>query len=759
MEPLTKNEQSNFSILEGIASLIIIASYFLPCYVIRFLHSVIALTPMDIIKDKDEIVWYILFALPILNICVKFFFRSAWLSWLSLAALIAPLQYINDGGGTEAGYGVVLAAFGGIIMVVSLLITGFMDIKRPRMMLRISLFFLIITSTIWSISIGFKLPETAIIATPLLIITLFFTLVALIKIPFCKEESANPTLQNILSTRNLVYAALLPILLLLIFSIKSCFSGTKSNDANDLAYIAVQFERNDNWSIVDGEGEILVNKEYSPKDRISFITPEGTYWVKSGNDSKIRFYSIDSPRKPISPNEYTSATGFFNGYAFACDGKNPIQCIDTDGEVVNTLSKDIQEIALPKKATNRIRYKGKNGLYGYVNEQGEIVIEAQYSDAEHFGDGAALVRKSDNKDYLYIIDEQGKETGKIDLDKYRPTGYSPAYSEGLLAVTDNGYDLLYLNKEGEVALNFKNKNYYITAYSNFAGGYAVVTDEYNRATGVIDKEGEVVVRIGKYSQIINMGNGAFAVADGNWKTGIVDANDNTMLNLEYDNLGAIVGGNYVMQKGNYWYFITPDGKRIEGINAHNIERSNPASIEYNDITKIAKDLVSRIGKKGYTSIIGKTKVKDIANAYKLDAASQNRYVRYLDLPSFKADTYDVTHAVNFSNRILKEKTHEETANDGWFSYKKTVSDGWEWNDEAELENIYIRLTELSYQINIEDLIAEIGKQLEKKGFKLVCDGPYYEAKNGDKYAGVSINGGTREIEITFYPYREFSEEF
>lgn len=91
MEPLTKNEQSNFSILEGIASLIIIASYFLPCYVIRFLHSVITLTPMDIIKDKDEFVWYILFALPILNICVKFFFRSTWLSWLSMTALIVPL--------------------------------------------------------------------------------------------------------------------------------------------------------------------------------------------------------------------------------------------------------------------------------------------------------------------------------------------------------------------------------------------------------------------------------------------------------------------------------------------------------------------------------------------------------------------------------------------------------------------------------------------------------------------------------------------
>ena len=52
----------------------------------------------------------------------------------------------------------------------------------------------------------------------------------------------------------------------------------------------------------------------------------------------------------------------------------------------------------------------------------------------------------------------------------------------------------------------------------------------------------------------------------------------------------------------------------------------------------------------------------------------------------------------------------------------------------------------------------MGKKLEDKGFKVVADGPYYEIKNGDKYAGVDINVEDGKVQVHFYPYKEFSED-
>ena len=743
-----------FRISEGIASLIIISSYFLPCYIVRILGQTEFFTPLELIKKSDGTINYIslvLLALPVINVIVKFFSRSAWLSWLSLAALIIPLAALDDSG-VEVAFGIIPAVFGGITMIVSLLISWFMNIKRPRLMLRISLFCLLVSLTILVIFLNLNTSSTVVIismiAANLFSVALFSTIVALIRIPFCKEEKYSK-LNDILSTRNLIFVATLPILLILI----SCFGGTRTKGADRLEYIAVQFEKGDNWSIVNGNGKVIVKEEYNSKDQISPITPEGIYWVKSFVDEKIRFYSIKSPRKPISAGEYTNATVFFNNYSFVCDGKNPIQCIDTKGRVKNTLSKEIHQIYVPEQAGNRILYKGKNGLFGYLNNNGDIVIKAQYPYAEHFGDNVALVKRN-NGDIMYIIDENGKELGKIDVSRYCLVSQPATYSDGLLATKENNYKLTYLNKEGKVAF-VPNKNYQKSHFSNFVGGYAIISDEHKRGVGVIDRDGETIIRLGKYHNIANMGNGTFAVTNEERKIGIVDTDDNIMIDCLYDDLqSCTIGGNYIMEKNRYWYFVSPDGKRINNVEVYKVETRNPTSVIYHNLEKIAKDLVSQISTKGYAPIIGKKNVIEIAKSYKLQAEKQNRKVRYLDLPKFKADIYDVAPYVNFSNRIVMEKTHIETVDDGWFSYEQTVSDGWEWNDEAILSNIYIELSGLSYEINIIELMKEVGKQLENKGFKPIMDFEY-EAKNGDKYIHINIGSDRDEsIYISIYPYDE-----
>lgn len=544
------------------------------------------------------------------------------------------------------------------------------------------------------------------------------------------------------------------------FLLTAC-GGNSDNGHFELDYLAVQVEKGDNWSIMDGDGKIVVKEEYSPKDEISVITPEGVYWVKSGIDNKYRLYSIDSPKKPLTSEEYTSVTVFIDGKAFVSDGENPIQVIDTKGKVKNTLSREIRNIAVMEKQ-DIVLFADKNEKCGYLDMDGDIVIEAQYVQAYPFSDGVALVKKTDDEGKLYIIGTNGKEKGKIDLGRYESSQFYPVFKEGKLAVKDkaDNDNLVYLDKKGNVSLDFSKDYKERGTNSSFLGGFAIVEDKGGNE-GVINDEGEIVIRPGKYDRVYNMGNGTFLVGDrgSKGKYGIVDSEDNFIIEKDYSGgIFTMLDGNYMMGEGSDYLLVTPNGKEIKDSEFQNASYKWYQFVAFHDVQQIATDLVAQIEPGGYTPIKGKQSIKDIANALNLKTENQKKGKRYVELQPLKADVYDAKVSLNFNERTMFEKTHKEMVNDGWFSREKTVSDGWFWNEDAMLEEVYIEMSNINAAINIEKLMEEVGKALEKNGFKVVADGPYYEAKNGDKYAGVSISTGYKRIELHFYPYKENSED-
>lgn len=539
----------------------------------------------------------------------------------------------------------------------------------------------------------------------------------------------------------------------------SC-GGNSDSGILEFNYLAVQVEEDDNWSIMDSNGKIVVNKEYSPKDEISIITSDGVYWVKSGIDGKFRLYSIDSPKKPIISEEYTYATIFMNGKAFVSDGENPIQVINTKGKIKKKLPREIRLVNVyDNVVSDRIAFCDKNENFGYLDTDGNVVIEAQYDEAYSFSNGVALVgKKGENK--LYIIGENGKEKGVIDLEKYEVVQYNPIFTEDKLAVKEkaNYERLLYLGKDAKVALELS-KNYVECGYySNFFGGYAMVEDKEGNE-GVINDKGEPVIRIGKYDHIYNMRNGTFIAGNNGPKDkwGIVDGEDNIIIDADYSGgLLLMLGDNYVMQDGSDYLLVDANGDEIKNSQFQKLSASWYRHAISHDIKQIADDIVSQIETKGYAPILGKRNIMDIVNALNQQAENQPRGKKYMDLPSFKADVYDVEVSLGFNERTLYEKTHKEVVNDGWFAHEKTISDGWFWNENAMLEDVHFFIDNLHEDVNVERLSEEIFEALKEKGFDYAAD-YYYEAKNGDKFAGVGVTPGYKEISVTFYPYKEYSE--
>ena len=554
-------------------------------------------------------------------------------------------------------------------------------------------------------------------------------------------------------------------------------SGNPDKGRVECKYLPVQIESGDNWSIIDSNGKIVVKEEYAPEDEISFITPDGVYWVKSDDDNKYRLYSIESPKKPISEGEYVYASTFINGVSFVADGLHPIQIIDTKGNVKETLSKEIRVIHIDRRNfSNRVIYIDKAKNFGLLDLDGDIVVKAQYSKIYSFSNGVALVEKEQEDNKLYIVGSDGKETGVIDLKKYKIIDYK--FSEGKLPVIEIGNDdrLLYLDKTGDIALEMPSK-IRANCEASFLDGYAVISSEdvdgihiyddgriaFAGKYGVINEKGETIIRVGKYDRIVNIGNGRFIVGK-NDKYSVVDSQDNAIAN---DYKGALIlsfDGNFVMWEDSY-LIVDSEGKEIKNSEFEKFSDTWCENVVFTDIIGIASEIIVHISPKGYIPIIGKQQLGDIVNTLNLKKENQERGKRYIQLESFKADIYDVEVSLGFNESTLIEKTHKEVVNDGWFSNEKIVSDGWFWNENAMLQRVFLRVFGFDRTVDVEKLKETIGKMLENSGFKIVDDGPYYEVKNGDKYAGVYIESGYGEehglwrdyIEISFYPYKEYSE--
>ena len=538
----------------------------------------------------------------------------------------------------------------------------------------------------------------------------------------------------------------------MVLALTACSGGSETDKGVlSLDYLAVQIEKGDNWSIMDASGKVVVKEEYAADDEISTIYPDGVYWVKTKSDQKYRLFSVNSPKSPLTSEEYEQVTDFSNGYAFVSNVTTPIQMINTKGKVVKTLSNEICGV---KAFSNGMAvFNGKNGLFGYINKNGEIAIKAQYKEAVEFSENIAIVQENNgNNEELSIIDKNGKKKGEIKGTKYRPLAWS--FSEGKLPVEDKEAEkLFYINEKGDVVL--KPVKDYEYSENGFVAGHAIVRNE-NREWAVINEKGENTIRVGKYSWIFSLGNGLFGVQKNN-KWGVVDAEDNTIVDFKFSEiLGAKMGKNFICQESSY-FLVTEQGEEVKNSEFENINAERLFGVAFVDIESMAKSIADRIGAKGYEPISGKKSVKDIAKVYTLDAQKQSHYTSHLEIEGFKADLYDVAVRLHFSEYVVKEKTHKEVVNDGWFASEKTVSDGWDWNDEAELESVVLTM-ELSKKVKFDRMEEAIAKQLEKKGFVYAGSAKaserVYEIKNGEKFTLVGAAKGSDGSEFSIYivPY-------
>lgn len=187
------------------------------------------------------------------------------------------------------------------------------------------------------------------------------------------------------------------------------------------------------WGLCTATGEIITPCQWYATGAFH----EGLAWVTG----EARTYGyINMQGEVVIPCQYIYAGNFVSGSAVVHLGNGDYQMIDTEG-------KYLFETAWPEMdsySPDELLRVCRDGMYGYINRRGEVVIPPQYDDAREFRDGLALVTQGNE---TFWIDETGARV----LD--RPAGCTawPFWGEYALLRNERG---LYgvMHRSGEMAI-------------------------------------------------------------------------------------------------------------------------------------------------------------------------------------------------------------------------------------------------------------------------------------------------------------------
>ncbi|MBO5348820.1 MAG: WG repeat-containing protein [Clostridia bacterium] len=227
-------------------------------------------------------------------------------------------------------------------------------------------------------------------------------------------------------------------------------------------------------------------------------------------------------------------------------------------------------------------YKDKK--YGFIDVNGNVVIDFQYDKVYDFSEGLACVGKDGKFGY---INTKGETI--IDFQYDDPSIRSGAYIsgkdfglfiKGIACVKKDG-KFGYIDTKGNVLVDFE-----------FSFGYSFYDGIALTSKGYIDKNGDVVIDETNYSATSSFSN-ELAVAERDGKYGYIDTKGNVIIDFKYDYAYKFSDGLAVVEKDGNLGYIDNKGNVI-------------IDFEYKDANDFSEGLASvyKDGKYGYINTKG-----------------------------------------------------------------------------------------------------------------------------------------------------------
>ena len=294
-----------------------------------------------------------------------------------------------------------------------------------------------------------------------------------------------------------------------------------SNDRSNITHLPFRLSEGGNWGIISTDGEVVISGEYTTAP---FAATEGVFIIRTEN-GKYEYYKTDPVPVKIG-GQYIKAGAFSESLAPVMEREDIISLINTEGNVVFSLENvnGKRIISCSSYSNGLALIEDEDGLKGFVDKKGKVVLPPQYDDASDFDDGhAVVVRRESDKKYWQIINKKGEIVHE-------------------------------LNSETKATLE------------NISSGLLGFTiSENSDAWGFISTKGEEIVQPSRdYVMIKPVNFKMFAYNNGN-KMGVAAIDGKRVLPAEFDDVEHSGGNNFIVQKGEVWFIVDKDNKEAGNV--------------------------------------------------------------------------------------------------------------------------------------------------------------------------------------------------
>ncbi|MBQ7667892.1 MAG: WG repeat-containing protein [Clostridia bacterium] len=321
----------------------------------------------------------------------------------------------------------------------------------------------------------------------------------------------------------------------------------------------------------------------------------------------------------------------------------------------------------------------KDGKYGYINEQGEEIVECKYDDAWHFDGGFARVEKGDKLGFINVAGEEIIEC------KYE---YVDTFSEGLVKARKDG-EWGYINTNGEEVIEFK---------YDYAGAFneGMATVCKNDKWGYINTNGEEVVEC-KYDWAGGFNEG-MAVVCKNDKWGYINTNGEEVVECKYDDAEEFNEGMAAVCKNDKWGYINTNGEEVVECKYDNAEEFDEGIAE---VEKKGEGFyIDKTGKKvNYmeTWLVDKVKAEQIYRAIIIWATDSDYGERVLPTTPVEYNTLEGLCPAYISDKYKAKSFNNEPSK----FYVLSISDG-----VNKKLCVYVGNVPPSQPINYNDVVVD-----------------------------------------------------
>jgi len=275
--------------------------------------------------------------------------------------------------------------------------------------------------------------------------------------------------------------------------------------------------------------------------------------------------------------------------------------------------------------------------FQYIDKEGKIVINPQFSAASVFRNGIALVKTTGKDQKWGYIDETGKYLINA---QYK---YATIFNEGLAwVVVENGAPTA-INEKGEIKITLQNAEE-VRLFSEELAAFSTIDKDGKTKWGFMDKNGNVKINP-QFAQVGRFSESKCAVANEERKWGYIDDNGKISINYQFDNAKDFSDNKAVVSLDNKYGVISKDGKYIV----------NPQFIEM--ITDGAWFAIKQNDKWGWCDNNGKIVVNpqfveiNLFNSNKLAPVKSGNQWGYIDKEGKMAINPQFTIGISFNGNL------------------------------------------------------------------------------------------------------------